>query len=265
VLIDAGSASASEIVAGAIQDWDRGIVAGRTSFGKGLVQRQYQLHNAGALLLTVARYYTPSGRLIQRAYHPGERADYYSQAGEELDFPEAEAPGAAPADSVPRPVHETLLQHRRVYGGGGISPDIRIDELFRASRLYAELSYNRKFFDFTKDQMAAKKIHWNGDFTDFLQHFSVDDRVLGEFREFLAADTSLAFQPDTFAVHSDEMRRGLKAEIGRYLWSEEERYRVLIEEDPALRRAVELMPEAESMLAASQRIEAEATARSERR
>jgi len=269
VLIDAGSASASEIVAGAVQDWDRGIVAGRTSFGKGLVQRQYRLHNDGALLLTVARYYTPSGRLIQRAYAPGDREEYYSHAGEAYDPVDEDGAGAAgtaaPADSAERPVFETLLQHRKVYGGGGISPDEPIDEQYQASRIYAELSYTRKFFDYIKDEMAAKKIRWDDDFNTFLSSYTVDDRMLADFRGFCAADTSLrSFAPDSFQVHEGEMRRGLKAEIGRYLWSETERYRILIADDPALRRAIELLPAAQAMLDRSTRIEAEQAARQQR-
>ena len=276
VLIDAGSASASEIVAGAIQDWDRGVVAGRTSFGKGLVQRQYPLENNGALLLTVARYYTPSGRLIQRAYKPGEREDYYSHAGEDSALPgEAEdsaLPGGeievnelAPADSTERPIFQTLLQKRTVYGGGGITPDVRIDESYQASRLFAELSYNRKFFDFTKSQMAEKQVNWNGDFMGFLQNFRVSDDMLRKFETYLEADTSFTFVPDSFTVNQEEIRRGLKAEIGRYLWSEEERYRVLILEDPALKRALELLPDAEKMLTDSRRIEGSVGPRTVRR
>jgi len=262
VLIDAGSASASEIVSGAIQDWDRGIVAGKTSFGKGLVQRQYRLRNDGALLLTVARYYTPSGRLIQRHYEAGERADYYRHAGEENG---SEAGGdslAAAADTSGRPIFETLLQHRPVYGGGGITPDVRIDEVYRASRLYNNLAYNRKFFDFTKELMAEHQLTWEGTFDDYLAHFALSDEQVEQFRGFLEAD-SFEVEPDSFAVHVDEIRRGLTAEIGRYLWGEEERYRVLIRDDPGLQRALALLPQASEILTESQRIENEQAAGNE--
>ncbi len=254
VLIDAGSASASEIVSGAIQDWDRGIVAGRTSFGKGLVQRQYRLRNDGALLLTVARYYTPSGRLIQRPYSPGDRAGYYEHAGDELN-PEADSArvAAAPVDTVGRPIYHTLLQGRPVYGGGGIAPDVRIDAYYRTSRLNQQLTYNRKYFDYAEQLMAQKPISWNGTFEEFLAQFSLSDEVLADFQKALQAD-SFAFAPDSFAAHTDEIRRGLSAEVARYLWGEEERYRVLVKADPALQRALELVPAAETMLAEAQRL-----------
>jgi carboxyl-terminal processing protease len=257
VLIDAGSASASEIVAGAVQDWDRGVVAGHTSFGKGLVQRPYHLRNGGELLLTVARYYTPTGRLIQRPYEAGDRMDYYRRAGGG-----AADSAAAPADTAGRPAFRTLLQGRTVYGGGGISPDVTIDEVYRTSRLNQDLTAGRKYFDYADDLRDNDRIGWQGDFEQFLQGFRPSDEMVAGFKGFLEKQ-DFAFDADSFAVHADEIRRGISAEIARALWGEEQRYRVLIRDDPGLARAVELLPQAEAMLTDAHRIEAEAVARDE--
>ncbi len=131
IMIDKNSASASEIVAGAIQDWDRGVVVGETSFGKGLVQRQFSFADGSAARITVSRYHTPSGRVIQRPYTKGQSEEYFRSGILRSDTTSGKSDA---------PIYKTLKLGREVYGGGGITPDIEIlGDTTRLSTLYAQL------------------------------------------------------------------------------------------------------------------------------
>jgi len=258
VLIDSGSASASEIVAGALQDWDRGLIAGHTSFGKGLVQQQYPLPNGGALLLTSSRYYTPSGRLIQRPYEAGQRDEYYRRAHRlrDEDDEESESDGiSSNQDELnERPKYNTLIQDRPVYGGGGITPDEDIEDLFLSSRINTSLLLGRKYFDFVNKLIADKTITWDRSFDEFVQEFTVNDDLLDQLSEFLI-EAEFEFEPDSLESHRDEVKRSIRSALANHLWGEEQRYRILIQDDPAVHRAIELLPAAKTLLEKSRRVE----------
>lgn len=242
IMVDHGSASASEIVSGAVQDWDRGMIIGTTTFGKGLVQRQYRLKNGAALLLTVARYYTPSGRLIQRDYT--DRDEYLSA---DLDEAELEFEEAVKSDSVDRKQYRTAGD-RTVYGGGGIAPDVHVDIPYPNAEIANELGNKRAFFDFATQYSATHRLQKGGDFSHFLRTFEIDDSGMSEFRRFLDG-RSVAYDADSLSFHADIVKRAIKAEVARNLWGENERYHVLIEADPELQEALTYFPAAQMMAA----------------
>lgn len=238
VLVSHGSASASEIVAGSIQDWDRGLVVGQTTFGKGLVQRQYRMKDGSALLLTVARYYTPSGRLIQRDYT--DREHYVANAYDDVDLN-----ADADTSNADRPVYHTS-GGRKVYGGGGIMPDVTLDIDYDLTALQEALEKGNHFFEFANHYVGETKMERGGDFEKFQREFTPGPIVLERFNTYLR-DKKVEFKPEDFDQDAEYITRGIKREIAGNLWGPNERYRVIIEGDEALTRALGLFPEAELM------------------
>jgi len=237
VMIDHGSASASEIVSGAIQDWDRGLVVGQTSFGKGLVQRQYMLKNGAALLLTVARYYTPSGRLIQRDYE--DREKYLTEDVEDIER-ESESDSAL----ATRPQFHTSAG-RLVYGGGGIMPDIRIDKPYRYPRLQRDLDRHRAYFEFATRIIAREGLRYPN-FKQFQRDFAAGDDKRAEFEGFLK-EKKIQYDADSLRAQADHVSRSIKAEVARALFGDNEQYQIVIMDDPALQEAMTYFPKAEMM------------------
>ncbi|MEW6750945.1 MAG: S41 family peptidase [Candidatus Latescibacterota bacterium] len=240
VLIDHGSASASEIVAGAVQDLDVGLVAGSTSFGKGLVQEQFPLSsNGGLLLLTVARYYTPLGRLIQRPYD-GDVQAYVAAGLDDTD------PNAVDSLRAGKPLFRTRLG-RPVWGGGGITPDVPLAEAAYPEAL-AEVMANGAVADFCSRWTGDRPV-WTRDFASFHADFRVSDWTLERFRHFLAeGGQDLANR--TFDQYRERLRHELKAGVAQVLWGEVERYQVSIEMDRQVQQALELFGRADALLAA---------------
>ncbi|HEX7580282.1 MAG TPA: S41 family peptidase, partial [Thermoanaerobaculia bacterium] len=230
VLINKGSASAAEIVAGALQDHDRGLIVGQTSWGKGLVQSVYTLTDGAGLALTTAKYYTPAGRCIQRDYK--EVLEYLIPGEEELDSDEPEA----------APDRRTLFRTdsgRNVYGGGGIAPDVsvKVDPL---SRFAAGLFARGVFFEFAVDYRTRNMAIPRG--------FQVSDEVRSAFFKFVDSRPTLFEKPakEMYAAEKDSgiVDRAIREELMNAVYGRETGYRVLLEGDPQLKAALGLFPEA---------------------
>jgi carboxyl-terminal processing protease len=223
VLVDRGTASAAEIVSGALQDHDRALIVGETTFGKGLVQTVYNLDENSGLALTTYHYYTPSGRLIQRNYEGVSLYDYYNHAG-----------GLA-ADSSNREVKLTD-SGRTVYGGGGITPDEKIDPT-KNSRFQDELLYKDVFFHFAPVYVAAHTVDKN---------FQVDNEAMAEFKKFLATQ-DVEFTDADIEGASDWIKARIKKEIVTIQFGQLEGLRTMAEWDPMVQKALTYMPEAQAL------------------
>lgn len=242
VMIDEGSASASEIVSGAVQDWDRGTLVGRRSYGKGLVQRMFPLQDGGQIRLTTARYYTPSGRCIQRPYDEGTDA-YRQDVNERYRHGElVNADSIHFADSL----KYTTAHGRTVYGGGGVMPDIFVPmDTMRLSDYYVSLRgkglLNTFPMQWADQHRRDPKVK---DFNTYLANY--DSFGLDSILEAVAVEKGVvrdaekeAAEPERTA-HSDRyMRLMLKAQIARNLFGIEYYYKVMKEVDDGYQRALE--------------------------
>jgi carboxyl-terminal processing protease len=245
ILINKGSASASEIVSGAVQDWDRGLIAGETSFGKGLVQRQFPLFDNSAVRLTISKYYTPTGRSIQRNYENKE--DYYAELGDREEKESNNITHTAEQDSL-RPVF-TTEGGRTVYGGGGITPDYIIP--------------SEKLTDYTRDllrnnvfyQFILKYVEQNGEtlassFGDDLQKFRRDFSFsTDEQKQFIdfAESKGVSVVEEDFNASKEYIFTRLKAQLARNYWKNEGWYTILLDVDTQFLKSVTLFDEAKDL------------------
>ena len=246
VMINGGSASASEIVSGAVQDLDRGLIVGDVSFGKGLVQQQYPLPDGSAYRLTISRYYTPSGRLIQRPY--GDKDKYYRGEGRE-DVEEGEniehSQDSKKSSDSTRPVFKTL-SGRTVYGGGGITPDyvVKPDTITPLS-----VSIRRKnlFWEFTdtylRGQGTSLRTTYKDNFNTFRKGFEVSEELLKEFRT-LAESKEIQWNDANYTTDKSYLKSMLKATIARSIFGNSGFYPIAYEDDKQIKKAVTLFPEA---------------------
>ena len=237
VLVNGQSASASEIVSGAIQDHDRGLIVGETSFGKGLVQTQFPLGENTALLLTTARYYTPSGRLIQRDYKNETLYDYHYNP----------KPPSAP---------EVKLTDtgRQVYGQGGITPDVAVaapkpDE-------FEELLERRGVFYPVAQSVGDFVRYYLGEKPDVTKEFVVDDSVIAQLRKYLG-EQHVPFTESDIQQNLPWLQWEIKREVFTTVFGVNDGYRIALENDPQLEKAIASIPQAKALYANARKIVAE--------
>jgi carboxyl-terminal processing protease len=267
VLINRGTASASEIVAGAIQDHGRGLIVGETSFGKGLVQHVFLLPFSTGLTLTTARYYTPYGRSLQRDYSSGSLYDYYTRHDED-ETKSAGAPLASRSPS-PRNTETPLVQPaptshppsgpgvktaagRIFYGGGGITPDIDVKPV-TFSPLKNRIA--EAAFQFTRRLAAGMVPGLESYKVDRVQYgknakatdYPINDRVLEAFRNFVRTDTASQLSPAQLDEEPDFVKLRLREEIVTAAYSNDAGARILLDSDPQVLRALEALPDAKRL------------------
>lgn len=235
IIIDNSSASASEIVAGAIQDNDRGTIYGRRSFGKGLVQEPINLSDGSELRLTISRYYTPTGRSIQKPY--GEDVDYYDDLQQRIDAGEFYAVDSALLDSLPK--YKTP-KGKIVYGGGGIIPDVFIPvDSSGSSILLNQLFYEGIFNEFCFRYVDGRRPFFKtySSVEDFAKRFSVNDDILTELTAF-AKQRGLTVPKRELEQSKGRIKRRIKSSIANYLWQDKGLFYILSEEDSDIQRVL---------------------------
>jgi carboxyl-terminal processing protease len=224
VLVNRNTASAAEIVSGALQDHDRALIVGETTFGKGLVQTVYNLSENTGLALTTYHYYTPSGRLIQRNYTGVSLYDYYYNHA-----------GAQPADTTNREVKLTD-SGRTVYGGGGITPDEKIESP-KANHFQDELLFKNVFFHFAPHYLANRSVDKN---------FQVDDAVMADFKQFLGSQ-DVPFTEKDLNDNMDWVKVNIKEKILTSQFGQLQGLRTLADWDPEIQKALTYLPEAQAL------------------
>ncbi|MFC2087904.1 S41 family peptidase, partial [Bacteroidota bacterium] len=241
ILIDEGSASASEIVSGAVQDWDRGLILGRRSFGKGLVQRPFNLPDGSMLKLTVAKYYTPTGRLIQKPYDM-DKKDYDKDLSNRYNNGELVS-----EDSILFPdslKYLTLSKKRVVFGGGGIMPDYFIPLDTSTSTDYFSKLIRRgvlsrfvlNYIDVNRKKILKK----HETFEEFKEKFTVSQSLLKELTDF-AEQEDLELNEEEFEQSKNDISLLLKAYIARDLWNNSAFYEIYNETNEGYLQAVEII------------------------
>jgi carboxyl-terminal processing protease len=267
VLVNGGSASASEIVAGAIQDHGRGLIVGETTFGKGLVQRIFNLPYGAGLTLTTAKYYTPYGRLIQRSYAGGSIYDYYTHQNPNAEptprvtSPTTPAtPGAVSPTPQPTPAPTPsgppirTAGGRVFYGGGGITPDREVKPLEVGSpvraRIYEEaFHFVRQLAGGQIPGLESYRVTTEPQFGKSARptDFPVNDKVLQAFRDFAKRDTESGLTPAQIDREAEYIKLRIRENLVNASFGGDAATRFLLEGDPQVLRGLELFPEAKAL------------------
>jgi carboxyl-terminal processing protease len=241
ILVNSVTASAGEIVVGAMQDWDRALIVGETTFGKRLVQRQFLVSDNSALRLTIARYYAPSGRLIQRNYEKlKDKNEYYNEVGKiDKKIGDNIEHNAEKDSSKPKFI---TASGRTVYGGGGITPDFSIN-ISALSDFTIALLKDNAFYEFVlnylddnKKEIGAK---YGKKINDFVKYFYFKDRDIKDFVEFTKSK-GIKFSEKDFQQDKDYISARLKAEIARIFWKNNGWYRELAQSDNQFQKGITL-------------------------
>lgn len=251
VLVDEGSASASEIVSGAIQDWDRGLIVGRRTFGKGLVQKPIPLPDGSMIRLTVSRYYTPTGRCIQKPYEGGKQDEYNHDLIDRYNRGELMS-----ADSIHFPdsmKYHTLVSKRVVYGGGGIMPDvfIPVDTTWYTDyhrKLVASGLVNRiamNYLDQHRKELAQKY----GKFAAYKKEFEVADQIMQDLLT-LASEEKIEFNAEEYSRSKALIRLQVKALIARDMYDMSEYFQIINDDNPSFQKALQILSGKDSYMLA---------------